>query len=188
MMNFIRNRNNNKKAQSIVEFALVFPILIMMIMGMFEFGFLLKNYLGMNFALGKATKEAVLCRGQIGADLKVIKELLKGAFLIDTTCMKIIGPGNSLYGPYKLNGESVCDVNDNVITNIGQEIFYYNDMTTPNNPADDAIVDPSAFTGTGYAKISVMYTHTMLCAQILGADMAGTFILKLTAQSRMAPQ
>lgn len=190
-----RNKNKNKKAQALVEFALIFPIVIMTVMGIFEFGFLLKNYLGMNYALGKAAKEASMCRGQMNSGLKVVKALLKGAFLIDYNCLQILAPNGTLYGPYKLDAnENVCTVNDVVVTGFPDDLFFYSDRGTPNDPTDDLTVDPVNMTVPNYGKITAIYTHTMLCASIMGLNsdrsfkgMAGTFVLKLSMQARLAP-
>jgi hypothetical protein len=181
-------RLNNKKAQAIVEFALIFPILIATIMCIFEFGLLLKNYLGLNYALGKAAKEASFCRGQQGADLKVLKKLLEGAAALNSLNLRIISSTNALYGPYKLVGGKVKDFNDVEITSIGEELFFYNDNGTPNDLTDDIKVDASDASLPSYAKIRVRYTHTMINAQILGLEKQGTFNLELTMQARLAPQ
>jgi len=196
MMTILENfRNKNKKAQATVEFALIFPIVIMTVMGIFEFGFLLKNYLGMNYALGKAAKEASMCRGQMGSCLKVVKALLKGAFMIDYNCLQILGPDGTIYGPYKLDStENVLTANNEAVTTFPAEVFFYSDSGTPNNPSDDLTVEPSNAALPSYAKITAIYGHTMLCASIMGLNpdrsfkgMSGTFILKLSMQARLAP-
>lgn len=178
----------NKKAQAIVEFALIFPILIATIMCIFEFGLLLKNYLGLNYALGKAAKEAAFCRGQQDADIKVIKKLLEGAAALNSFNIRFISPTNALFGPYKLAGGKLKDFNDNEVTSIGEELFFYNDNGTPNNLTDDYRVSASEASQPSYAKIRVRYTHTMINAQILGLEKQGTFNLELTMQARLAPQ
>ncbi len=180
--------NKNKKAQAIVEFALIFPILIASIMCIFEFGLLLKNYLGLNYALGRAAKEAAFCRGQQESNIKVIKKLLEGAVALNTFNLRIVSSTGALYGPYKLSGNKIYDFNDNEITSIGEELFFYNDNGTPNNPSDDFKVDPVNVSLPSYAKIRVRYTHTMINAQILGLEEQGTFNLELTMQARLAPQ
>jgi len=77
------NKNINRKAQAIVEFALVLPILVALMMAIIEFGLLFKNYLGLNHALNKAAKTASLSRGTANADLKVIKAFLKNCYIIN---------------------------------------------------------------------------------------------------------
>ncbi|HOD41414.1 MAG TPA: TadE/TadG family type IV pilus assembly protein [Candidatus Wallbacteria bacterium] len=179
----------NKKAQAIVEFALIFPILIATIMCIFEFGLLLKNYLGLNYALGKAAKEAAFCRGQEGADVKVIKSLLASATALNYTNLRIVSSTGQLYGPYKLGpNKSLLDANNLEVTSIGEELFFYNDNGTPNNPSDDTKVNPANASMPSYAKIRVRYTHTLINAQILGLEKQGTFNLELTMQARLAPQ
>ncbi len=178
----------NKKAQAIVEFALIFPILIATIMCIFEFGLLLKNYLGLNYALGRAAKEAAFCRGQQDADIKVIKKLLEGAAALNTVNLRVVSPTNALFGPYKLSGGKVFDFNNVEVTSIGEELFFYNDNGTPNDLSDDVKVNPSNAALPSYAKIRVRYTHTMINAQILGLEKQGTFNLELTMQARLAPQ
>ncbi len=177
-----------KKAQALVEFALIFPILVISIMCIFEFGLLLKNYLGLNYALGKAAKEASFCRGQQEADLKVIKKLLENAAALNAANLRIVSSSNALLGPFKLSGGKVFDFNDTEVTSIGEELFFYNDSGTPNDLSDDRVVDPSNAALPSYAKIRLRYTHTMINAQILGLEKQGTFNLELTMQARLAPQ
>lgn len=190
------NKKTGNKAQAMVEFALVFPILIMTIMAIFEFGFLLKNYIGMNYALGKASAESSLCRGQINSELKVVGALLKASFLIDNRNLQIVAPSGHLLGPYKLgSGDVVCNMNDEPVLAFGEPLFFFSDSGTSNDLTDDITVDVTNPALPSYAKIVVIYTHTMLCSSIIGLDgnrgfagMSGTFILKLSSQARLAPR
>lgn len=175
-----------KKAQSLVEFALVLPLLVVIIMAIFEFGLLLKNYLGLNYALNKALKEAYYCRGQINADIKVIKKFLENSFVLNTKNLVFISSTNKLYGPYKLENGKIKNFNNEEITTIDENLFFFNDNNTPTNESDDIAVNPINSSLPSYAKIKVRYQHTLLHAQILGLTNYGTFNLILTSNIRVA--
>lgn len=178
-----------KKAQALVEFALVLPILVASIMAIFEFGLLVKNYLGVNYALNQASKTAALCRGTINADIKVIRAILENCVMIDSTMLSIEGPNGTTYGPFKLDSHSnVVKASDGqAVNSIAQEIFFYKDNGTPNDLRDDFTVNPAVAGLPSYASITVSYRHVLLNAAILGFESQGTFNLKMNAKTRLAP-
>ncbi len=182
------NIKNNKKAQAIVEFALVLPVLIAVMMGIIEFGLLLKNYLGVNHALNKAAKVASLSRGTSSADIKVIRAFLKNCYIVNSRNIVFISKTNVEYGPYILDSnETVCSVNNIPIVALPEELFFRNDRLTPTDVTDDTPADPVNINFNGYAEINVKYTHTFINALILGFQNAGTTQFRLKTTVRMVP-
>ena len=59
-MNAMRLVRRNKKGQSVVEFALVLPILLLLMLGMIEFGFVFHEYLVITYAAREGARSAAL--------------------------------------------------------------------------------------------------------------------------------
>ena len=56
----IRKVNNRREGQAVVEFALVLPVLILIIVGIIEFGLLMNNYLVVTYAAREGARSAAL--------------------------------------------------------------------------------------------------------------------------------
>jgi Flp pilus assembly protein TadG len=57
----------NEQGQSLVEFALVSPLLILLLLGIIKFGIVFNNYLTLTNATNIATQQLSVSRGQTGA-------------------------------------------------------------------------------------------------------------------------
>ena len=57
-------RRKNKQGQSVIEFALCLPILLLIMTGIFAFGFALNNYLILTNAVGIGGEQLAVSRGQ----------------------------------------------------------------------------------------------------------------------------
>jgi hypothetical protein len=66
-------RPRRERGQSLVEFALVFPIFSLLLMGVIEFGFLYNNILTIQFASRQGVSAAAQIGGEDGADCGIIK-------------------------------------------------------------------------------------------------------------------
>ena len=60
MMNVFKRLRKNRKGQSMVEFALVLPILLLLLLGIMEFGFLFHEYLVVTHAAREGARDAAL--------------------------------------------------------------------------------------------------------------------------------
>ena len=62
-----------ERGQSLVEFALVFPIFSMLLMGVIEFGFVYNNILTIQYASRQGVSAAAQIGGEDGADCGILK-------------------------------------------------------------------------------------------------------------------
>ncbi len=88
-----RSKNlKNKRGQSLVELALLLPLLLLILMGIFEFGRVFNAYLITNHAAREGARFAV-----VGSDdLQVISRIRDSIFYLDPTKMTVnISPGES---------------------------------------------------------------------------------------------
>lgn len=70
----------NEKGQAIVEFALILPILIMLILGMIEFGWLLNGKITLNSAAREGAREMAVTQNRANA-IKRVDDAIKGSGL-----------------------------------------------------------------------------------------------------------
>ncbi len=61
----------DEKAQSMVEFAIIFPILLLILVGIIEFGFMFSGYLTLSNASREAARSISLGAGDVAAVQKV---------------------------------------------------------------------------------------------------------------------
>jgi len=176
----------DERAQAMVEFALILPILVALMMAIFEFGFLLKNYLGLNYAISRGAKEAMMCRGQMNADLKVVRSIIKSCAVIDAASVRIVSPTGEELGPYHLDTEENVLDSQEVQVTFPNELFFYSDGNTPNYSGDDTRVDPSNPALPSYAKIQLRFIHQMINPFVFGYN-GGTFILYMNTIVRLPP-
>lgn len=59
-----RFRRSNEKGQALVEFALVLPVLLLVVTGMLAFGIFLNNYLTLTDAVSTGARQLAISRGQ----------------------------------------------------------------------------------------------------------------------------
>ena len=68
-------RGSRAKGQSLVEFALVFPIFFVLLMGLIEFGLVFNALLSINFATRDASLIAAEAGNGAGADCVILKKI-----------------------------------------------------------------------------------------------------------------
>lgn len=71
----------NEKGQSLVEFALILPLILLILMGILEFGVMLNSYLAINHA----SKEGARLGALGGTDAQVLQEILDISPALDTS-------------------------------------------------------------------------------------------------------
>lgn len=69
----VLRRDQGQEGQSLVEFALVFPLFVFLLMATIEFGFLYNNILTVQFASRQGVSAAAQLGGEDGADCAVLK-------------------------------------------------------------------------------------------------------------------
>jgi len=66
----------NEKGQSLVEFAILLPVLLLLIMGILEFGLMLNSYLTINNSAREGARLGVVVGSNLGSDTE-ISDLIK---------------------------------------------------------------------------------------------------------------
>jgi len=66
----------NEKGQSLVEFAILLPVLLLLIMGILEFGLMLNSYLTINNSAREGARLGVVVGSKLGSDTE-ISDLIK---------------------------------------------------------------------------------------------------------------
>jgi Flp pilus assembly protein TadG len=86
------NRRNRIKGQSLVETALVLPVLLLILTAIIDFGLLFNNYL----LVGNASREGARKASVGGTDTEVISTIHNSTTTLDPAKLKIsISPGES---------------------------------------------------------------------------------------------
>lgn len=88
----MKKKINNENGQSMVEFALIMPILLLIIVGIIEFGFMFSGFL----ALTNASREAVRNISLGGNDASATQRAKESSMNLDPDQMVVvINPSNS---------------------------------------------------------------------------------------------
>lgn len=75
----------NESGQSLVEFALILPLILLILMGILEFGVMLNTYLTINHA----TKEGARLGALGGTDAEIIAEVLDKSPTLDASKLTV---------------------------------------------------------------------------------------------------
>ena len=142
-----------------VEFGLVFPILVITMMAVIEFGLLLREYLALNYMLTQAAKEASLLRGASDPDVRVAKVMLGNLGGLDPSRLTFdLGDGATL-GPLFLSGDTLVDTAETEVGQPAVSWFFRDDNGTPGDTSDDTAGSVGATGNADYARIGVNYLH-----------------------------
>jgi len=154
---------NKRRGQALVEFGLVLPILVIVMVAILEMGFVVRDYMTVNYILSNAVKEASLMRGVSSGDIHVVKTILEETYGLDPNKLLIVSPTGNRYGPYTLVGDSVLGTGSVQITSFPEPMFFYDDMGTPNDTSDDIPVSSSNL-NADYVRVTISYIHQNLGA------------------------
>lgn len=75
----------NEKGQSLVEFAIIVPVIVMMIMGIIEFGLMFNSYLTIN----NSSREGARYAAVGGTDAEIVDKIISTAPNLDSTHISI---------------------------------------------------------------------------------------------------
>lgn len=76
----------NEEGQSLVEFAILIPVLMVIIMGIFEFGFILNSYITIN----SSSREGARLASVGGTDLEIRDKVVDSSPNLDSSNLEII--------------------------------------------------------------------------------------------------
>jgi len=89
----LRAKFKNKKGQSLVEFVLVLPLILLIIMGIFEFGLMFNSYLTIN----NASREGARLASVGGTDIAIEGRVIAVAGNLDPADLAVsANPGEGL--------------------------------------------------------------------------------------------
>jgi|GEM_PF-3804968 len=171
----------NAKGQSMVEFALVLPILLLFFIGTLQLGMIINDYIALNRAVAEACKYGSTLIGYSSAEVLIVGKLLDSlSENIKKDQLKILSKTNQKYGPYSKNSAgSVLNSNGQAITMFAETLFYRYDNQTPNNFTDDTVISPTAW-NCSYVEVKVEYEHHVI---VPFADLISASTVILSASS-----
>ncbi len=171
----------NHKGQSMVEFALVLPVLILFFIGIIQLGLIINDYIALNRAVSEACRFGSTLVGYSSAEIMVVGKLIDGlGENIKKPNLKIVSFTNQKYGPYtKSAAGSLLNSSGGEVTSFPEFMFYRNDNKTQANFDDDRSVSPNSYE-CSYVSVKVEYDHEVV---IPFADLISSATVKLTASN-----
>lgn len=158
MMDRFRRR---RRGQALVEFGLVLPILVLVMVAILEFGFLVKDFLSVNYLCSQAVKEAARMRGDTQGDLRLAQYILERTYGLFPDRLRIVSGSGTSHGPLYLDGTgAVIDGDGADVTGFSEPLFFFSDNGTPGNTSDDTGMG-STFDAS-YVTVTLSYTHENL--------------------------
>jgi len=189
--NYIDSKLNYKKGQSLTEFALVLPIIIMIFIGAVEFGLILNDYVSINRAVTDACKYGSTLSGYSSAEVVIVGRLLDGLTenikksnlrIVNTKTQIKYGPFTKSAGTVYNNGSAVSAPNY-----FGTNLFFrYNakSVTDSSYTASssqyftDAVAIPPEDLRATHVELRVEYDHDVV---IPYADLINASTFKISS-------
>ncbi len=170
-----------RKGQSMVEFALVLPILLLFFVGIVQIGLIINDYIALNRAVSDACRFGSTLVGFSSAEVLIVGKLLDGlGESIKKDKLRIVSFTNQKYGPYtKSNSGTILTNAGQAVTSFAEFLFYRKDNGSPLNFNDDAVVGPNSFE-CAYVSVSIEYEHQVV---IPFADLINAATINLTASN-----
>ncbi|MEZ5243940.1 MAG: pilus assembly protein [Acidimicrobiales bacterium] len=190
-------RMRGERGATLVESALITPLLLLFVFGIFEFGFAFRDYLTVSNATHDGAREVSVAGNSADADYRMLRAIQRGsAALPDDALEQIIvfkatGPGDSP-DPSCFSGSQagLCNVYVPSDFNRAADEFGCNGSSTvtPNAP-DDAWCPTtrqvSVGTGLDYVGVWMQTTHTYITGLFgTSVTMDDQIILKVEPQDQ----
>jgi hypothetical protein len=171
----------NRKGQSMVEFALVLPVLLLFFVGIIQIGMIINDYIALNRAVSDACRFGSTLVGYSSAEIMIAGKLIDGlGENIKKDKLKIISFTNAKYGPYtKTASGTLLNSAGSTVTSFAEILFYRKDNGTPLVFTDDAVVSPNNYE-CAYVSVSVEYEHQVV---IPFADLISSATIMITASN-----
>jgi Flp pilus assembly protein TadG len=145
-------RRPNSKGQALVEFALIFPTFLILLMGLIEFAFLMNGQLSINYATRDAALVAAEAGNGVGADCVILKKV------DDDVSAPAIRANITQVQIYWTNSAGqLLDTSGNVTSGVGQAVDTYDrtGSTTCTFADGSTLTVPYSVVGTATYKDSV---------------------------------
>lgn len=170
-----------RKGQSMVEFALVLPIMLLLFVGIMQMGFLLNDYIALNRAVAEACRYGSTLAGYSSAEILIVGKLLDSlGENIKKDNLRIVSFTNQKHGPFYKNASGeITDGGGQAQTAFAEPLFFKYDNNSPNNFTDDSMSSPNKF-NCSYVSVRVEYDHKVV---IPFADLISSATVLIKASS-----
>jgi Flp pilus assembly pilin Flp len=106
-----RLRQRNERGATIVEFAVVFPLIIVLVMGIAEFSLAFKDWLTISHASREGARAGATAANDIAADMQVLQAIeaaIAGSDLQAITNVVVSNPDGAQSTTYVYTGNVIC--------------------------------------------------------------------------------
>jgi hypothetical protein len=152
-------RQGKELGATIVEFAVVFPLIIMLVMGVAEFSLAFKDWLTINHASREGARAGATAANDISADIQVltaIEQAVTGADLQAINNVVVSDPDGGPSTTYTYTGDPTCAWTPCPDPYAGAPPLYAPPYAAPNYlPETRNVTAPSP----GRIKVSITLTH-----------------------------
>lgn len=152
-------RQRRERGATIVEFAIVFPLIIMLVMGVAEFSLAFKDWLTINHASREGARAGATAADDISADIQVltaIEQAVTGADLQAINNVVVSDPDGGPSTTYTYTGDPTCAWTPCPDPYAGAPPLYAPPYAAPNYlPETRNVTAPSP----GRIKVSITLTH-----------------------------
>jgi hypothetical protein len=152
-------RQRSERGATIVEFAVVFPLIIMLVMGVAEFSLAFKDWLTINHASREGARAGATAANDISADIQVltaIEQAVTGADLQAINNVVVSDPDGGQSTTYTYTGDPTCAWTPCPDPYAGAPPLYAPPYAAPNYlPETRNVTAPSP----GRIKVSITLTH-----------------------------
>jgi Flp pilus assembly protein TadG len=193
-------RRSSSRGQSLVEFALVFPIFLTMVMGLFEFAFVFNALL----SIGHASRDAALVAAEAGndgaADCSILKQIendvsapADASRIVEVRIYRADQNGAVLNGQeniYTRTGSTSCTLPDNNVLTVP---YTASSISYPPSDRCNVLLGTNGGCDAGHVSVDtigvkITYTHSWVTplANLVALGGTGTTLVQSNAM-RMEP-
>ena len=152
-------QGNGERGATLIEFAVIFPLIIVLVMGIAEFSLAFKDWLTINHASREGARAGATAANDISADIQVltaIEEALTGGDLQAIINVRVSDPDGVDSTTYTYTGDPICSWTPCPDPYAGAPPLYAPPYQAPNYlPEDRDVTAPTP----GRIKVSVTLTH-----------------------------
>lgn len=154
-----RLRQRNERGATMIEFAIVFPLIIVLVMGIAEFSLAFKDWLTISHASREGARAGATAANDIAADIQVlnaIEQALTGGDLQAITNVVVSDPDGAQSTTYTYTGDPICAWTPCPDPAAGAPPLYAPPYQAPNYlPETRDVTAPSP----GRIKVAITLTH-----------------------------
>lgn len=177
MFSILASGRDKRRGQSMVEFALVLPLMLTIFLGMTELGFIINSYLSQVHATSEAARYGSRLLGYPNANTLIVHQAVRSAGHLRLENLNFIAPSGANLGYFTLDpsGALLNDVGNP--GKVGRICFFMYDNKTPDNFADDVQISCTNVNAS-YVKVKTRYLHPLMIPGINMLVEGSTFPLE----------